>query len=257
MRRAAAVRALRLASEFVSVFAGDALYRGCVRALGSQASRAFEHPQPAEVTRTGSAFNPVPILLAPEYATVSVAVTRPGPAGCLPAGGQPAPVRRLARPGRRHRRPRAGAGGHRPHRRRRGRTRPARRAENLDTAAVLPDRRAGRRRRLAEPDLEFRAFCARKGLPASSTRNWSGPGTHGGPSDTSAARPASGRATPTTRSGHADHTPACPRSGNWTPQRCSRLDCYRHPKKASHGPGRRTRTRLARRRRARFAVTVR
>ena len=177
--------------------------------------------------------------------------------GRLPAGGQPAPVRRLARPGRRHRRPRAGAGGHRPHRRRRGRTRPARRAENLDTAAVLPDRRAGRRRRLAEPDLEFRAFCARKGLPASSTRNWSGPGTHGGPSDTSAARPASGRATPTTRSGHADHTPACPRSGNWTPQRCSRLDCYRHPKKASHGPGRRTRTRLARRRRARFAVTVR
>ena len=28
---------------------------------------------------------------------------------------------------------------------------------------------AERRRRLAEPDLEFRAFCARKGLPASST----------------------------------------------------------------------------------------
>jgi len=50
-----------------------------------------------------------------------------------------------------------------------GRTRPARRAGDLDTAAVLPDRRAGRRRRLAEPDLEFRAFCARKGLPASST----------------------------------------------------------------------------------------
>jgi hypothetical protein len=34
---------------------------------------------------------------------------------------------------------------------------------------VLPGRRAERRRRLAEPDLEFRAFCARKGLPASST----------------------------------------------------------------------------------------
>ncbi len=34
---------------------------------------------------------------------------------------------------------------------------------------MLPDPRAERRRRLAEPDLEFRAFCARKGLPASST----------------------------------------------------------------------------------------
>ena len=45
----------------------------------------------------------------------------------------------------------------------------ARRAGDLNTAAVLPDRRAERRRRLAEPDLEFRAFCARKGLPASST----------------------------------------------------------------------------------------
>ena len=45
----------------------------------------------------------------------------------------------------------------------------ARRAGDLDTTAVLPDPRAERRRRLAEPDLEFRAFCARKGLPASST----------------------------------------------------------------------------------------
>jgi hypothetical protein len=45
----------------------------------------------------------------------------------------------------------------------------ARRVEDLDTAAVLPDSGAERRRRLAEPDLEFRAFCARKGLPASST----------------------------------------------------------------------------------------
>ncbi len=32
----------------------------------------------------------------------------------------------------------------------------ARRAGDLDTAAMLPDRRAERRRRLAEPDLEFR-----------------------------------------------------------------------------------------------------
>jgi hypothetical protein len=45
----------------------------------------------------------------------------------------------------------------------------ARRAGDLTTAAVLPDPRAERRRRLAEPDLEFRAFCARRGLPASST----------------------------------------------------------------------------------------
>ena len=45
----------------------------------------------------------------------------------------------------------------------------ARRAQDLDTAAVLPDPRAQRRRRLAEPDLEFRAFCTRRRLPASST----------------------------------------------------------------------------------------
>ena len=86
----------------------------------------------------------------------------------------------------------------------------ARRAGDLDTAAVLPDRRAERRRRLAEPDLEFRAFCARRGCPPRQPRNWSGPGTPGRPSGTSAARPASGRATPTTRSGHADHPPVVP-----------------------------------------------
>ena len=40
----------------------------------------------------------------------------------------------------------------------------ARRVQDLHTAAVLPDRRAERRWRLAEPDLEFRAFCARKGF---------------------------------------------------------------------------------------------
>jgi hypothetical protein len=45
----------------------------------------------------------------------------------------------------------------------------ARRARDLTTAAVLPGRRAERPRRLAEPDLEFRAFCSRKRLPASST----------------------------------------------------------------------------------------
>ena len=37
----------------------------------------------------------------------------------------------------------------------------ARRVQDLNTAAVLPDPRAERRRRLAEPDLEFRAFCTR------------------------------------------------------------------------------------------------
>jgi hypothetical protein len=45
----------------------------------------------------------------------------------------------------------------------------ARRVQDLDTSAVLPDRRAERRRRLAEPDLEFRAFCTRRRLPASPT----------------------------------------------------------------------------------------
>ena len=45
----------------------------------------------------------------------------------------------------------------------------ARRVQDLDTAAVLPDPRAERRRRLAEPDLEFRDFCTRRRLPASST----------------------------------------------------------------------------------------
>jgi hypothetical protein len=44
----------------------------------------------------------------------------------------------------------------------------ARRVDDLATA-VLPGRRAERRRRLAEPDLEFRAFCTRRRLPASST----------------------------------------------------------------------------------------
>jgi hypothetical protein len=44
----------------------------------------------------------------------------------------------------------------------------ARRVQDLATAAVLPGPRAERRRRLAEPDLEFRAFCTRRRLPASS-----------------------------------------------------------------------------------------
>jgi hypothetical protein len=46
----------------------------------------------------------------------------------------------------------------------------ARRVQDLNTAAVLPDRQSERRRRLAEPDLEFQAFRTRRRLPASSTR---------------------------------------------------------------------------------------
>jgi hypothetical protein len=80
----------------------------------------------------------------------------------------------------------------------------ARRAQDLTTAAVLPGRRAERRRRLAEPDLEFRAFCTPKGMPASSTRSWSEPGMPGRPSDTSAARLINGPATPTIRSAPGD-----------------------------------------------------
>ena len=54
----------------------------------------------------------------------------------------------------------------------------ARRVQDLATAAVLPGPRAERRRRLAEPDLEFRAFCTRRRLPASLPRN---PATGSGP----------------------------------------------------------------------------
>jgi hypothetical protein len=43
----------------------------------------------------------------------------------------------------------------------------ARRVQDLSTAAVLPDPQAERRRRLAEPDLEFRAFWTRRRLPPS------------------------------------------------------------------------------------------
>ena len=43
----------------------------------------------------------------------------------------------------------------------------ARRVRDLDTAAMPPGPRAGRRRRPAGPDLEFRAFCTRRRLPAS------------------------------------------------------------------------------------------
>src|ERR1035438_6355441 len=52
---------------------------------------------------------------------------------------------------------------------------------------------------------------------AAETRRWRRGGPGPLPVLTSAASPASGRATPTTRSGHADRPSACPRSGNWTP----------------------------------------
>jgi hypothetical protein len=109
----------------------------------------------------------------------------------------------------------------------------ARRAGDLDTAAVLPDRRAERRRRLAEPDLEFRAFCTRRRLPASSTpqlerawdawhaeRSWRGeidqrPGYTSNP-----FRP---RLRP-----FPCHSAYQGSSGNWTLERCWRARCYRH-----------------------------
>jgi len=42
------------------------------------------------------------------------------------------------------------------------------RVDELTTAAVLADRRRECRRRLAEPDLDFRAFCHAKRMPTSS-----------------------------------------------------------------------------------------
>jgi hypothetical protein len=46
-----------------------------------------------------------------------------------------------------------------------------RRVADLGAAAALPDRRAERRRRAAEPDLDFREFCRRSKLPQSE-RSW-------------------------------------------------------------------------------------
>ena len=47
----------------------------------------------------------------------------------------------------------------------------ARRVADLGAAAALPDRRAERRRRVAEPDLDFREFCRRSKL-LQSERSW-------------------------------------------------------------------------------------
>jgi hypothetical protein len=86
----------------------------------------------------------------------------------------------------------------------------ARRVQDLDTAAVLPDPRAERRRRLAEPDWSSGPSAPAGGCPLPQPRSWSGLGTSGRPSDTSAARSTSGPATPTTRSGHANDHPVPP-----------------------------------------------
>ena len=47
----------------------------------------------------------------------------------------------------------------------------ARRVTDLGAAGTLPDRRAEQRRRVAEPDLDFREFCRRSKLPQSE-RSW-------------------------------------------------------------------------------------
>jgi hypothetical protein len=47
----------------------------------------------------------------------------------------------------------------------------ARRVADLGAAAALADRRAEQRRRVAEPDLDFREFCRRSKLPQSE-RSW-------------------------------------------------------------------------------------
>ena len=96
---------------------------------------------------------------------------------------------------------------------------------------MLPDPRAERRRRLAEPDLEFRALCARKGLPATSTlqleRAW----------DAWQAKRYQ-RGETGQQPGYTDNpfrprwpfarTPA-PVQETGRRRVCSRLDCYRHP----------------------------
>ena len=53
----------------------------------------------------------------------------------------------------------------------------AQRAGDVTTAAVLPGWRAEHARRLAEPDVEFRPFCARGIAWLPQPCNWSVPGT--------------------------------------------------------------------------------
>jgi hypothetical protein len=68
----------------------------------------------------------------------------------------------------------------------------AQRVQDLNTAAVLPDPRAERRRRLASRTWSSGLSAPVGGGPIPQPRNWSGPGTPGRPSDTSAARSANG-----------------------------------------------------------------
>src|SRR5271157_4450904 len=76
----------------------------------------------------------------------------------------------------------------------------ARRAGDLDTAAVLPGPRAGQHRGWPSRTWSSGPSAPAGDCPPHLLCNWSGPGTPGRPSGTSAARSASGRATRTTRS---------------------------------------------------------
>jgi len=71
----------------------------------------------------------------------------------------------------------------------------ARRAGELTIAAVLPGRRAERRRRLAEPDLDLRTFCRTKQMPGSTPARMERAWMRGRPSGT--------------RRGEAGQQPAC------------------------------------------------
>ena len=79
----------------------------------------------------------------------------------------------------------------------------ARRAGELPAAAVLPGRRAGRRR-LAGPDLDFGTFCRTGRMPAPRRRGSNEPGMRGRPSGTAAGRPGSSPPAPAAHSAGAD-----------------------------------------------------
>jgi hypothetical protein len=83
----------------------------------------------------------------------------------------------------------------------------ARRVQDLNTGAVLPTR--GRDAAGGWPSRTWSSGPSAPGggCPLPQPRNWSGSGTPGRPSGISAARSASGPATPITRSGHADDHP--------------------------------------------------
>ena len=97
----------------------------------------------------------------------------------------------------------------------------ARRVQDLTIAAVLPDPRAERRRLLAEPDLEFRAFCARRRLPLPDPATGAGLGRLAGRAMPVRRDQTNGPAKPTTLPAALTATPCQSphqgRSGNWTP----------------------------------------